>query len=78
MGVVVLLYFCLPVEVFAHGISEADRERMLSGGYLRYVWLGATHMLTGYDHLLFLLGVVFRQVAGFIASAAQTPNGWAG
>jgi hypothetical protein len=23
------------------------------------MWLGASHMLTGYDHLLFLLGVVF-------------------
>ncbi len=32
---------------------------MLDAGYLRYVWLGATHMLTGYDHLLFLFGVVF-------------------
>ena len=32
---------------------------MLDGGYLQYVGLGASHMLTGYDHLLFLLGVVF-------------------
>ena len=43
----------------AHGISDTDREAMLSGGYLRYVGLGASHMLTGYDHLLFLLGVMF-------------------
>ena len=32
---------------------------MLDGGYLQYVGLGASHMLTGYDHLLFLFGVVF-------------------
>jgi hypothetical protein len=32
---------------------------MLDGGYIQYIWLGASHMLTGYDHLLFLLGVVF-------------------
>ena len=32
---------------------------MLDGGYLQYLGLGATHMLTGYDHLLFLFGVVF-------------------
>jgi len=32
---------------------------MLDGGYLRYLWLGATHMLTGYDHLLFIFGVIF-------------------
>jgi hypothetical protein len=43
----------------AHGISEADKQAMLDGGYLNYVWLGATHMLTGYDHLLFLFGVMF-------------------
>ena len=49
----------VPVAALAHGISEADRQRMLEGGYLQYVGLGATHMLTGYDHLLFLFGVVF-------------------
>ena len=49
----------LPVVAFAHGISEVHPQRMLEGGYLQYVGLGATHMLTGYDHLLFLFGVVF-------------------
>lgn len=43
----------------AHGISEADKQAMLDGGNLKYIWLGATHMLTGYDHLLFLFGVIF-------------------
>lgn len=43
----------------AHGISPADRQAMLDGGNLKYIWLGATHMLSGYDHLLFLFGVVF-------------------
>lgn len=45
--------------LYAHGISEADKQAMLDGGNLRYIWLGATHMLTGYDHLLFLFGVIF-------------------
>lgn len=49
----------LSSPALAHGISEADKQAMLSGGYLHYVWLGATHMLTGYDHLLFLFGVIF-------------------
>ena len=44
---------------YSHGISEADKHAMLEGGNLQYVWLGATHMLTGYDHLLFLFGLVF-------------------
>ena len=54
-----LLFILMPLLAFAHGISEADKQRMLDGGYLQYVGLGASHMLTGYDHLLFLLGVVF-------------------
>lgn len=57
LGLVVLCL--LPLVALAHGISDEDKQRMLDGGYLQYVWLGATHMLTGYDHLLFLLGVVF-------------------
>lgn len=68
---VLALLILLPSEVLAHGISEADRVRMLNGGYLQYVGLGATHMLTGYDHLLFLFGVVFflnnfKDVAKFV------------
>jgi hypothetical protein len=49
----------VPLIAVAHGISEDDKQRMLEGGYLQYVLLGASHMLTGYDHLLFLFGVVF-------------------
>lgn len=54
-----LLLLLIPVVSMAHGISEADKLAMLDGGYIRYVWLGATHMLTGYDHLLFIFGVIF-------------------
>jgi lysylphosphatidylglycerol synthetase-like protein (DUF2156 family) len=57
---------------FAHGMSAADRQAMLDGGVLQYTRLGATHMLTGYDHLLFLFGVVFflsnaRDVIKFVS-----------
>jgi hypothetical protein len=44
---------------FAHGISPESKAAMLDGGYLQYFWLGAEHMVTGYDHLLFLFGVIF-------------------
>jgi hypothetical protein len=53
------LLACFPLIAIAHGISEADKQSMLDGGYIRYIGLGASHMLTGYDHLLFLFGVVF-------------------
>ena len=69
----VALALCLPLLALAHGISAADQERMLNGGYAQYVLLGATHMLTGYDHLLFLFGVVFfltgfRDIARFVTA----------
>lgn len=62
-----------PSAVLAHGISDADRQAMLEGGYFQYAVLGAKHMLTGYDHLLFLFGVVFfltkfRDVAKFVTA----------
>ena len=65
------LLLLIPMVAMAHGISEADRQRMLDGGYLQYIGLGASHMLTGYDHLLFLFGVVFflssfKDVAKFV------------
>ena len=44
---------------FAHGISEEAKRAMIEGGYLKYIILGAEHMITGYDHLLFLFGVIF-------------------
>ena len=40
-------------------MSAEDQARILNAGYLEYIRLGATHMLTGYDHLLFLFGVMF-------------------
>src|SRR5262245_54340373 len=46
----------------AHGISGDDQAFLLrSSGPLigPYVYLGAKHMVTGYDHLLFLAGVIF-------------------
>jgi hypothetical protein len=40
-------------------MSEAEKLSIIEGGNLIYMWLGATHMLSGYDHLLFIFGVVF-------------------
>ncbi len=53
------LIFLLPGIAIAHDMTEIARERMASGGYLEVMWTGAEHMLSGYDHLLFLLGVMF-------------------
>ena len=71
--VVTLFLFAASQIAQAHGISAADRAAMLDGGYVRYIGLGATHMLTGYDHLLFLFGVMFflmkfKEIAKFITA----------
>lgn len=56
----VLLFLTLcGSAAFAHGISEEAKRRMIEGGNLEYLRLGAEHMITGYDHLLFLFGVMF-------------------
>ena len=44
---------------YAHGMSEAEKQTILEGGNLQFLKIGATHMLTGYDHLLFVFGIVF-------------------
>ena len=54
-----LVAMLVPSFAWSHGISEEARKAMIDGGYLQYVWLGAEHMITGYDHLLFLFGVIF-------------------
>ena len=48
-----------PVFLFAHGVSDSDQAILNSGGLLSYIFVGAKHMVTGYDHLLFLAGVIF-------------------
>lgn len=49
-------------DAFAHGVTEGDKGYIQeSTGVLPipFLYLGAKHMMTGYDHLLFLFGVVF-------------------
>lgn len=46
----------------AHGVSGGDAdflESVTGVDIWPYVYLGAKHMVTGYDHLLFLAGVIF-------------------
>lgn len=45
--------------VLAHGMSEAEKQSIIDGGNTSYLWLGASHMLSGYDHLLFVFGIIF-------------------
>ena len=60
--VVGTLMMLLSASAFAHGVSESDKS-FLQGStgvqFLPFMYLGAKHMVTGYDHLLFLCGVIF-------------------
>jgi len=60
IGMLFLLIFATAVH--AHGVAEGDKGyiEQISGMYLLpFTYLGAKHMVTGYDHLLFLAGVIF-------------------
>lgn len=51
-----------PPVASAHGVSSRDGEFLQSltgSAVLPLMYLGAKHMVTGYDHLLFLVGVIF-------------------
>lgn len=58
------------LALYASGVGQALAHNVTAGdaGYIQEIWgvkiipfiyLGAKHMVTGYDHILFLLGVVF-------------------
>lgn len=57
-----LLIALLPAVVSAHGVSEGDAkfvEANKGAAIGPFMYLGAKHMVTGYDHLMFLVGVIF-------------------
>ena len=56
---ILLLVTFIPFLGWAHGVTSADQDMLNNGDLLSYIYVGAKHMLTGYDHLLFLIGVVF-------------------
>jgi hypothetical protein len=52
----------LTSHLFAHGV-DSDTKAFLLGNdgvaFVPFLYIGAKHMITGYDHLLFLVGVIF-------------------
>lgn len=52
----------IPILLLAHGVPTGDQGYIqeISGvNFIPFMYLGAKHMVTGYDHLLFLVGVIF-------------------
>src|ERR671918_3074634 len=62
VAVFLLLFALLPALVEAHGVTRRDAAfvQSIDGVAIGpFLYLGAKHMVTGYDHLLFLVGVIF-------------------
>jgi len=56
------IFLALGQNALAHGIGGKDGAFVAatnSADILPFMYLGAKHMVTGYDHLLFILGVIF-------------------
>ena len=56
------LIFGLAVDANAHGVTAGDKgyiQEIFGFAPIPFLYLGAKHMITGYDHLLFLVGVIF-------------------
>jgi len=60
--VALVLLSLLGTDALAHGVAEGDgafMEQSAGWNLIPFTYLGAKHMVTGYDHLLFLFGVIF-------------------
>ncbi len=61
-------------SVLAHAVTQGDKgyiQEIAGAKIIPFMYLGAKHMVTGYDHILFLLGVIFflygmKQIAGYV------------
>jgi hypothetical protein len=58
----ILLLPLLSSVSLAHAVAEGDKgyiQEITGVNILPFIYLGAKHMVTGYDHILFLFGVIF-------------------
>ncbi|WP_420895566.1 HupE/UreJ family protein [Vibrio coralliilyticus] len=49
-------------EALAHAVAQGDKgyiQEITGTNIVAFIYLGAKHMVTGYDHVLFLFGVIF-------------------
>ena len=55
-------FLSFPLLAFAHGVTLGDKwfiQETTGVQFIAFMYLWAKHMVTGYDHLLFLFGVIF-------------------
>lgn len=59
---VLIVMITVPMIAMAHNVSKRDAtfvQANKGAAVAPFLYLGAKHMVTGYDHLLFLVGVIF-------------------
>jgi len=59
---ILLATCCFAATTLAHGVDDSTKQFLLTNqgiSVIPYLYIGAKHMVTGYDHLLFLVGVIF-------------------
>src|SRR3989454_8098382 len=62
IAVLLAMVILLPTLATAHNVSKRDAtfvQANTGAAVAPFLYLGAKHMVTGYDHLLFLVGVIF-------------------
>ena len=60
--IIVILCCLMSVSAYAHGVDEETQSFLTTNkgiAFGPFLYIGAKHMITGYDHLLFLVGVIF-------------------
>ena len=60
--IVGLLCLVSAIAASAHGVDENTKQFLLGNegvSIVPFLYIGAKHMVTGYDHILFLVGVIF-------------------
>lgn len=61
-SIFLIALFGINPDALAHGVAQGDKgyiQETTGVHLIPFLYLGAKHMMTGYDHLLFLFGVVF-------------------
>ena len=59
MKKLLLILLGLPMIGWSHDVPESTLNAMADASLIDFIYFGAEHMVTGYDHILFLIGVVF-------------------
>ena len=59
MNIKIILFLISLGFIFPHGVSDSTVNAMSNASLIDFVYFGAEHMITGYDHILFLIGVLF-------------------